>query len=387
VCPAFALLVALLGFGATAQAQSGPYTFTKIKYPGSTSTEASGINNAGQIVGTYLDAQGFTHGFVFDGSTYTRVAFPGAAHNYAFGINDSGHIVGGHAAANALTDPWHGFSAQGGVFTQWDFPGFETDGRGINGAGDIVGIYNSGLGTQDHGFMRIGDEYTSLDYPGAAKTYAFGINDSQLVTGSYVDAFGLLRGYWFRNGVFSAVNFPGATQTYVGGLNNQNVMVGWSQQNGRRFGYTLAGTTSFRGFTVGLPGVTASMPKAINSNGQIVGAYYSSDCPTGCGFLATPNPAGTPTCSQAVSMTYANGQLALKFNLTAAVPTTWTTYLFVRNVPYKLWSSSLPVVTGGVATVPVTLSPQGTVHLLSMLSTAAGGTVCADYASLNTGPL
>jgi uncharacterized membrane protein len=38
--------------------------FTMIDPPGSTFTEAIGINAAGQIVGDYMDASGTLHGFV-----------------------------------------------------------------------------------------------------------------------------------------------------------------------------------------------------------------------------------------------------------------------------------------------------------------------------------
>jgi hypothetical protein len=38
--------------------------FTTIDPPGSTSTQAIGINAVGQIVGDYMDASGTFHGFV-----------------------------------------------------------------------------------------------------------------------------------------------------------------------------------------------------------------------------------------------------------------------------------------------------------------------------------
>jgi len=56
---AWGLLMGLTG-PATAQ-----YTFTTIDMPGAASTYAFGINNAGQIVGSYDDAAG-AHGFLLD---------------------------------------------------------------------------------------------------------------------------------------------------------------------------------------------------------------------------------------------------------------------------------------------------------------------------------
>jgi probable HAF family extracellular repeat protein len=72
------------------------YNFTTIDVPGSTFTQALGINNAGQIVGDFMDATGRFHGFLKDGATITIIDVPGAfpGSTRAFGINDAGQIVG-----------------------------------------------------------------------------------------------------------------------------------------------------------------------------------------------------------------------------------------------------------------------------------------------------
>ena len=38
--------------------------YLSCRVPGEYDTEASGINDAGQIVGWYMDAKGFSHGFL-----------------------------------------------------------------------------------------------------------------------------------------------------------------------------------------------------------------------------------------------------------------------------------------------------------------------------------
>ena len=63
-CVPFLAIVALCGFAQAAFAEGPPYTFTKIQVPGAVRTEASGINNAGQIAGTYWSSDGTVHGFV-----------------------------------------------------------------------------------------------------------------------------------------------------------------------------------------------------------------------------------------------------------------------------------------------------------------------------------
>src|SRR5947209_7318278 len=60
-------LVALcLLMGGTGQAKAQPsYVYTKLDVPGSDYTRAHGINDSGQIVGAYVEAD-VTHGFLLD---------------------------------------------------------------------------------------------------------------------------------------------------------------------------------------------------------------------------------------------------------------------------------------------------------------------------------
>lgn len=87
---AAAIVLAIPG----AAAAQPPYSFSKILVPGSVYTDASGINNAGQIVGTYQDSAGGYHGYIFDGTTYTTVEYPNGTHHYLFGIGPSGQLLG-----------------------------------------------------------------------------------------------------------------------------------------------------------------------------------------------------------------------------------------------------------------------------------------------------
>ena len=46
-------------------------TFTTIDIPGATVTAIRGLNDRGQMIGTYDDAAGVGHGFLWDGGTVT----------------------------------------------------------------------------------------------------------------------------------------------------------------------------------------------------------------------------------------------------------------------------------------------------------------------------
>src|SRR5215813_8940992 len=118
------------------------YSFTTLNFPGASSTSASGINHAGQIVGSYfVPASGLPHGFLLSGGIYTAIDFPGAFHTFANGINDAGQIVGRYFPGTATT--FHGFLFSGGIYTPIDFPGATgaTSASGINDAGQTVGSY------------------------------------------------------------------------------------------------------------------------------------------------------------------------------------------------------------------------------------------------------
>jgi probable HAF family extracellular repeat protein len=69
-------------------------TFTTVDVPGALYTYAYGINAAGQIVETFYDAMGYSHGFVTDGATFTTVDVPDRTGTTAYGINMAGQIVG-----------------------------------------------------------------------------------------------------------------------------------------------------------------------------------------------------------------------------------------------------------------------------------------------------
>ncbi len=70
------------------------FTFTTIDGPDATSTAAIGINEAGQIVGGYNDANFVGHGFLWDKGTFTTIDPSGATYTAAARINAVGKING-----------------------------------------------------------------------------------------------------------------------------------------------------------------------------------------------------------------------------------------------------------------------------------------------------
>jgi uncharacterized membrane protein len=76
-------------------------TQTQIAFPGAASTVVSKLNDAGEIVGSYTDADGTPHGFVLRDGTYTTVEGTSAI----WGVNDLGWIVGERSGGGFLGIP------------------------------------------------------------------------------------------------------------------------------------------------------------------------------------------------------------------------------------------------------------------------------------------
>ena len=201
-------LVALGVIVGGAEEAEAQYAFTTIDVPGATSTVGNGINDAGQIVGTY-DNQ---HGFLFSNGSYTTVDVAGVQFTQASGINASGQIVG-YYGGPTFSGQLNGFLLSGGVYTTLGVPGSTlTAAFGINASGQIVGTYSAPSGGGS--FLLTNGNYTTLNsIPGSFFTSAVGINDASQIVGQYRAADGTLHGFLLQNGSFTTVDPPGSTAT------------------------------------------------------------------------------------------------------------------------------------------------------------------------------
>jgi uncharacterized membrane protein len=104
-------------------------------------TQANGVNDLDQVVGTYEDAMSNFHGFLRNpNGAITPFDVPGASSTFASGINDAGEIVGTYATPS---NSEQGFILDQGVFFTFNFPGAGTTViLGINNNGDITGEIN-----------------------------------------------------------------------------------------------------------------------------------------------------------------------------------------------------------------------------------------------------
>ncbi len=206
--------------------------YQALDYPHvSTEVTPIGINDSGQIVGTYIDNSDVSHGFVRNGVKFTTLAVPfaGATSTVPLANNDAGEIVGGWTDNGGVT---HAFTLVGSTYTSFDYPGATyTQANDINTQGDIVGYYRDSSGVY-HGFLLSGGSYTSTDFPGAVYTLNVAINDAGNIAGDYCPTSECLssnegaQGFVLSGGVFTSFGISGEYSTYVGDMTNNGTLLG-----------------------------------------------------------------------------------------------------------------------------------------------------------------
>jgi probable HAF family extracellular repeat protein len=82
---------------------------TTLDVPGSTSTQAFGLNNAGEVVGAFIDNAGKMHGFDFQHGHFVTIDDPnGIGTTTVNGVNNAGQIVGFYVDSAGNTDGFLG---------------------------------------------------------------------------------------------------------------------------------------------------------------------------------------------------------------------------------------------------------------------------------------
>jgi hypothetical protein len=97
-------IVGASGSGATASAFMFDSSYSKIEFPNSSFTEVWGLNNVGDFVGQIDGAQSAYRGFRHSGAAFTIIDFPDAPTAWdARGVNDLGQIVGSFTGKDGKT--------------------------------------------------------------------------------------------------------------------------------------------------------------------------------------------------------------------------------------------------------------------------------------------
>jgi hypothetical protein len=284
---------------AAASAADAPkltFNFTKANVPGADQTYVSAINNQDVMVGQYQDKKGSLHGYILNGKKLTTVDDPKGTNTAVSGINFNGAInVVGFYLNSSGSPVGFRYTPKTKQFT--DIPGpkgaLSLYTGGMNDQGWIVGDYKDSSGVY-HGFLLKGKKYTILDVPGAADTYALGINNKGSITlywaNSKFDYAGALTKDFGKT--YETINVPGAGRfgSEAAFINNEgDVTLWWFDSSGVVHGALCTECESKelrKYYKFDYPKAPGTFPNGINDQDAFVGWYQTEDG-SYSGFKAT----------------------------------------------------------------------------------------------------
>jgi hypothetical protein len=307
----------LFGFTAFAFTLTASAQTTKsFEVAGSGSAGAEGtivyaINAAGTMVGEYIDSSDTGHAYMRKDAVDTVLDIPGSTESDALGINTAGVITGAYADSAGVAQ---GFVlATDGTVTSFSAPeagtgqGQGTVPQAINAAGTIAGVYYDSLGVT-HGFVRsVAGKITDFTPKGAGNNAGQGtslnilffsngpiINNAGDIVGHYIDKAGLYHGFLrTAKGIITDINAPGAGTgneegTIAFGINSSGTIVGsYRDANNAWHGYLLATDGTFTDIDAGLgtDATNGTFAFGINDSGVVTGSYGNADINAAEGFV------------------------------------------------------------------------------------------------------
>jgi hypothetical protein len=200
------------------------YNFTKLSHPlalNQNATSGIGINNLGQVVGSYLKPGSpvTIHGYVYNEGNYTTVTYTGSNDSGAVLINDGANIIGTYFNGDPINYSYYFYNGQ--TYTPIAHPGAAANGTEVNDINDfdiVVGNYG-GQGFIYDGSRADGSKYGTLLNSEATGFYqnvsVNGINNSGDIVGTYTKsdytsngvqsthAFIIEDGDWLQPGAWS----------------------------------------------------------------------------------------------------------------------------------------------------------------------------------------
>lgn len=280
----FVLGLSVLCSGPLSAQQS--MVFKTLDVPGASQTWIYGINQSGEIVGTYTDGSG-THGFTYRGGWFSNIAHPSAPNaTVARAIDDAGEVVGSFNNGNN-----QGFLLSGGVFTTITPPG-------VFNADVLFGITNNSV----YGQMIVGSAglssfldnlgtFSTINDPASTFTFANGINAAGKIVGEVDDVNGE-HGFVDFQGTFTTFDVPNSIGTTAYGMNTLGTIVGGFRDNngGHPHGFVDFPGVTPQFTTIDYPGIAAGAETTVygtNGFGVLVGAYRQQVLGPYHGFVAS----------------------------------------------------------------------------------------------------
>jgi hypothetical protein len=201
-----------------------------IDYPGSGSTAFGDSTNSGIVIGNYGDSSsGPQHAVLYDinrGAWTHLPDVPNYFQNFGNGINNRNEATGGACSSTTCV----GWTWDGNKYSFFQAPQAApasggTYSNGINDSNEAVGYFVDSSGVT-HGFLKDGDDFTTLDPPGSTYTFASDVNAREETVGFYIDGNGKYHGFVEKHGKYTTVDYPNALTTIIYGNNSRGDIAG-----------------------------------------------------------------------------------------------------------------------------------------------------------------
>ncbi|HEY4038568.1 MAG TPA: hypothetical protein VGM15_07085 [Burkholderiaceae bacterium] len=195
--------------------------------------------------------------------------------------------------ALALVGPALGAAAADYEIRTIDFPGAAgTSLYALNDAGQMVGAEFDQSGFA-HAIAQLDGKLRPLDPNGvvgkAVKSWAFSINNRDDIAGAYFDSAGSYHGYVFHraSGTIEPIEVPGGSDTQAFGINDLGSVIGvYNDSAGNPHAFVRRdGVYKNADIAGGLP----TQPLSINDREEIAGEYAGTATTNGFGYVQQEN--------------------------------------------------------------------------------------------------
>jgi probable HAF family extracellular repeat protein len=207
--------------------QDNAGAFTSINFPGAAYTGTFGISEFDWNVGWYANTDGSGAAYLDKAGSFVSLRPSGSARpGNVFGVNDAGLVVGSYIDSS---NNEHSFLYNANT-QQFSTDYYSLIPYSINGTGQVVGVFGTGSLLYSNG------SYTPIAFPSALGTTATGINNNGQIVGYYIDSSNVFHSFLYdlNNGVYTSFDYPGApaSTTTAAGINDQRQIVGREAQHG-----------------------------------------------------------------------------------------------------------------------------------------------------------
>jgi probable HAF family extracellular repeat protein len=260
-------------FFAAGFVEAGPiYTLKDLGTLGGSAAMATGVNAQGQAVGAMFDPYGYLHAFSSSSSLGSN-----ATQTEASGINNAGQISGTQFFGDtAYATVWNN-----GVATT--VGGAGSYGLAINGSGDVAGM----LVTNGLGNAFVTENGTVIDlgaFEGGSWSSAYALNDQGQSAGYGMISDGVFRGFaWTPGQGYTPLGTLGGSSSYAMAINNSGAVAGTAQLASGYSGAFVANGTNM--IDLGTLGGVSSYAYGINDAGDVAGYSWIFGNATTDGFL------------------------------------------------------------------------------------------------------